>query len=165
MRILIPVLAMTLALAGWAPPDAVEATPATEAEPAPLYVVSCDPHQAQRMVSFRDDEDPILRGLARGEIRAGDPIEPLVAMMNLRRSCQVTRSGEFVTIHSDPTGYGGTRLIASNGKLIAATTRSCVFRDVFFDGMTEASRKAHGDGYFAEMEKQMALRNPPAPTE
>ena len=87
MRILIPFLAMTLALAGCAPPDAVEATSATEAEPAPLYVVSDDPYQAQRMVSFRDDEDPILRGLARGEIRAGDPIEPLVAMMNLRRSC------------------------------------------------------------------------------
>ncbi len=162
MRILIPLLAMTLALAGCAPPDTVEATPATEAEPAPLYVVSRDPHQAQRMVSFRDDEDPVLRGLARGEIRAGDPIEPLVAMMNLRRSCQVTRSGEFVTLYSH-AGYGGTRLIASNGQLIAASTSSCVYQDVFFDGMTEASRKGHDAGYSAEMEKLIALRNPPAP--
>lgn len=163
MRTLIPFLAMTLALAGCAQPDAVEATPATEAEPAPLYVVSDDPRQAQRMVSFRDNEDPILRGLARGEIRAGDLIEPLVAMMNLRLHCMVTRSGEFVTLHSDPTGYGGTRLIATNGKLIAAQTSSCICQDLFFDGMTEAARKAHDVGYSVEMEKLIALRNPPAP--
>ncbi len=163
MRTLIPFLAMTLALAGCAQPDAVEATPATEAEPAPLYVVSRDPHQAQRMVSFRDNEDPILRGLARGEIRAGDPIEPLVTMMNLRLHCQVTRSGEFVTLHSDPTGYGGTFLIAMNSKLVFARTSSCVYKDLFFNGLTEAARNAHDVGYSAEMDKLIALRNPPAP--
>ena len=157
MRILIPFLVITLALAGCAQPDA------TEAEPAPLYVVSRDPDQAQRMVSFRDNQAPILRGLARGEIRAGDPIEPLVAMMNLRLHCQVTRSGEFVTLHSDPTGYGGTMLIASNGKLVFARTSSCKYKDLFFDGMTEAGRKAHWEGYHAEMEKLITLRNPPAP--
>jgi|GEM_PF-879024 len=156
-------LLVSMALAGCAPKPEVENTPATDAEPAPLYVPSDNPHQAKRMVGFRDDEEPVLLGLARGEIRAGDPIEPLVLMVPQKPFSRVYRHGEYVTLHADPTGYGGTTLVAKNGKLVSARTSSCTFHDVFFDGMTEAERTVHGKSYSEEVQKQIALRQrPPA---
>jgi len=159
----IAVLLVAMAVAGCAPHAEVESTPTTEdvPEPAPLYIPSDDPNQAERMISFRDNEDRILRGLARGEIRAGDPIEPLVQMVQFQPRCQVTRSGEYVTIASG-IGRGSTQIIANGGKLIAATTTSCIFQDVFFDGRTEAMRMVHWKEYDGELARQRAIRNPPA---
>ncbi len=114
-----------------------------------------DPIPDSRRKWHGEDKDPVLSGLARNEIRSGDPVEPLIKM---HQHYEVFRHGEFVILHYDPTLFGGTSLTAKNGKLIFASTSSCIYHDVFFDTMTERDRMARGEGYAHELQKRNNLR-------
>ena len=89
----------------------------------------------------------MLRGLARREINAGDAIGPLI---RANPHYEVFRFGDTVVLTYDPTGYGGTRVMAKNGKLVGASTSSCVYHDTFFDLMTDAERSAGWEAFGRE---------------
>src|SRR5262245_39687248 len=100
---------------------------ASEVAPPPREIGD-DPSRPARMEAHRNDKDPILRDLARGHIKSGDPVD---ALIRLNPHYEVTRSGAYTVLNYDPTLYGGTRLAAKDGKLVFAGTSSCIYHDVF----------------------------------
>lgn len=127
-----------LVLAGSAEPPAVK--PATLPPP---FVRPADPEKAARWEAFRNHPDPVLRGLVRGEINAGDPVEPLIAR---NRHYDVLRSDRFVILETDPMTLHRTILVAENGKLVRAVTASCTFCDTIFDTAGPAALADAGTG-------------------
>jgi hypothetical protein len=138
MRISLPLLAAILSAS----------TLATADEPAPPpRGADPDPRRPARLEVQRKDPDPVLRGLARRDIAAGDAVQPIIKD---NPHYEVFRCGDYVVLTFDPTGYGGTRVIAKDGKLIAASTSSCIYHDTFFEVMTEAERGAAWVAYDKE---------------
>jgi hypothetical protein len=106
-----------------------EPIPAVEVAPMPREFRP-SPHRASRLEGHRNSNDPILRDLARGHIKAGDPIEPLV---RLNPHYDVLRYADCVEMHYNPTGYGGTVVLAKRGRVDFAATSSCLYTDVFIE--------------------------------
>jgi hypothetical protein len=111
--------------------------------PLPREIEPLDPQLKVRAARFREHRnspDPILRGLARGDIKAGDPLGTLIKD---NPHYDVLRFDDYVMMGYDPTGYGGTRLMAKNGKLVLGITCSCVYHDVFFNKTREMTEQEH----------------------
>jgi len=88
---------------------------------------------------LRDDPDPIVRALARGEIHSGSDIEEVKAKYPPKHE---TRIAEFVQFeYPGPQGYQhGPHIIAVNGRLAFARQseyRSYCPSHEFFDTLTE----------------------------
>ena len=127
---------------------ALLAAQARAADPAPPpREVDPDPRRPARLEERRKDPDPVLRGLARRDIVAGDPVEPII---RANPHYEVFRVGDYVVLTYDPTGYGGTRVMAKDGKLVGAWTSSCVYHDTFFDVMTDEVRGAGWEAFGRE---------------
>ena len=150
----IAAILMSLLFTGCSQRESV-AVPAIEVGVQPEEAVRHEPIPDARRKWHGEDKDPVLSGLARNEIRVGNPIEPLI---KIHKHYEVLRHGEFVILHYDPSGFGGTLMTAKNGKLIFASTSSCKYRDVFFDTMTERDRTARDEGYAHELQKRNNLR-------
>ncbi len=130
-----------------------DALAAPELAPMPRAIPD-NPRWRARQESFRNGKDLVLRGLARGEIKAGDPIEPLI---KLHADYTVLKHGEFVILTLD-NGYGDTRLVAKGGKLVLARTSSCIYRDEFFRDMTGKEWEDSFNAYNAALQEQNARR-------
>ena len=116
-------------------PEPAKAAPLPEPETAPMpREIRPSPHRASRLEGHRNSKDPILSDLARGHIKAGDPIEPLI---RLNPHYDVLRYADRVEMHYNPTGYGGTFLIAKGGIVLLASTCSCVYHDVFIQSLPD----------------------------
>jgi hypothetical protein len=93
-----------------------------------------DPERRRaRMESYRNFGEPILRGLARGDIKPGDSIE---ALAKAYPDYTFSRSGVYAVL-SRSNGFGGTSLIAKDAKLVYASTCSCTYHDEFFNTTTK----------------------------
>lgn len=150
----IAAILMSLLFTGCSQRESV-AVPAIEVGVQQEEAVRHEPIPDARRKWHGEDKDPVLSGLARNVIRVGDPVEPLI---KIHQHYEVFRHGEFVILHYDPTGFGGTSLTAKDGKLVFAGTSSCIYHDVFFDIMAERDRKARGEGYADELQKRRDLR-------
>ena len=121
----------------WSLPNRLTISPDSQValaqDPYPL-----DKQQTAEVARWRahqNDADPILRGLARGEIKLGDPVEPLI---RANPHYDVLRYGDYVEMTYRPN-MGGTGLTAKDGRLIQAGTSSCMFHDVFFSSTPDMS--------------------------
>jgi hypothetical protein len=150
------VLVLATGFVGCAKPQPAEVPAAAPVEvaPPPLEVPS-DPHTAYRSRCHRESDVPLLRALARREIRPGDDIEPLVARFP---ECHVLRHGPYVAL-SFSHGRGGTGVTAKNGKVVGGGTGSCTYHDVFFSTLTEAEREDCRNSYHAVMHRWYACRD------
>lgn len=90
-------------------------------------------HENQlRIRNLREDQDPVMRGLARGEIRAGDSVEELIAAHPPER---VARHERYVELE-----YSfWLKVVAKDGQLVMAVLRgagACSPSTVFFNHLT-----------------------------
>lgn len=58
-----------------------------------------------------------------------------------------------------PDGFGGTTVIAKNGKLVYGSTASCVYHDVFFNTTTDAEWTDHTSSYAARWDRWSMFRD------
>lgn len=93
---------------------------------------------------LRDHDDPVIRGLARGEIGPGASIDEFIATHKPKR---VLRHGRFVEV-----GHQSVVLVAMDGKLISAYYGG----HIFFYQLSEADELAHlaSRSNFFEQERQ-----------
>lgn len=135
-------LVMLVAAAGWG----VAPAPAG-AGPVVAPILSREARwelaSAARRESLKKSSDFVVRSLARGDIKPGDPIEPLIRDYP---RFKVLRYGRFVAL-TDASGFGGTTLFALDGKLACASTSSCTFRHSFFNTLTGKEHGAAWTGY------------------
>jgi len=97
-------------------------------EPKYGYPFNMSPHDTCE--TFKDDEhNPLRRALARGEVKAGDDIEPLIQRFP---KFKVARYGVYTDL-----GYSGPEeyfvVTAKNGKLVSAVTGGCILSGEFFE--------------------------------
>jgi hypothetical protein len=85
---------------------------------------------AEQLAGLRSDWDPVVQALARGELRAGSSVE---AVRNCGAGYTIEQYGRYTVIQSPWTGYGGTTLIALDGRLVRARLSSCIIRRTFFE--------------------------------
>ncbi|MBA4065993.1 MAG: hypothetical protein C0501_20195 [Isosphaera sp.] len=135
------VLLIAVGFVGCAKPQPV----GPEVVPAPRDIGG-DPHRAARMESLRDSKDPILRDLARGHIKGGDAIEPLVKQ---NPHYDVIRFGDYVVMYWDLSKYDGTTLVGKGGTVRYAVTGSCTFREEFINTLSPEERTAYWNGHDA----------------
>ncbi|MFM8271913.1 MAG: hypothetical protein ACKODX_06205 [Gemmata sp.] len=148
------------------PPPAVAPAAVPELAPVPPLVLAGDnlapaPHAVTgdpRFKRHRDCSDPVLRGLARGEIKAGDSVEPII---NGHSSYDWVRTGDYVILRL-ANEDAETSLIAKSGKLAYAGTLARGRRDEFFDDLTE---QEHSDCWakYADNVRNRATRTAPPP--
>jgi hypothetical protein len=107
---------------------------------------------------YRSGDDPLLRGLATGEYGPGYPVEELIRMYPPK--C-IYRHDEFVTAtFGKPGEFGGTEVIAMNGKVVFA--RDDVWRSpshVFFRNMSPAEGQAYSQSFSALIDAIIEKRN------
>jgi hypothetical protein len=98
-----------------------------------------------------------MEGLHRGTIKLGDSVADVA---KLCADYQLTRNGLF-TILERPDPFGGPRLVAKNGNLVAAEFSSCTFVRSYFDEMTEEDKSACWKGYREAYSEQQGRIAPP----
>lgn len=84
--------------------------------------------------ALKDSRDPIDRDFAHGRFKAGDTLDRL---LDSHPPTRVVHHGRYTTV-SYGSGFGGTSVIARDGKLVIAVAWSCVYEHVFFNTLTAA---------------------------
>lgn len=96
----------------------------------------------------RDSADPVARGLARGEIRAGSSVDDLIAAHPPKR---VDHFGRF----TDVTYPNSLTVIAVDGKLTFAQYGWCSHSTIFFNHFTPADAQEYEACAAADHERRM----------
>jgi hypothetical protein len=135
--------------------DSPDTTTAQPVEVAPMpWEVPTDQRTADRFRSYQTCDTGFLAALARREIRAGDDIEPLFARYP---ECRIYRHGLWIDL-SFSRGFGGTSIIAKNGKLVRGATGSCTYCDEFFNTTTNEEWTDHTHSYYERLDRWVAFR-------
>jgi hypothetical protein len=108
---------------------------------------------------YRNSDDPLLRGLARGEYGPGYPIEELIRAYPPK---SIYRHDEFVTVtFGKPEWLGGTEVIAMNGKVVYARDGWCSAAHVFFMTMSPVEEQAYLNSFSAVVDAMIEKRDAP----
>jgi hypothetical protein len=79
---------------------------------------------------------PAWREYHFGGVRAGDPVEDVIARTN---PVAVERKGRWTILtYERPGGFTGMGAVAYDGRLVSAAAGSCCWIRVFFDEMSDA---------------------------
>lgn len=134
----------------------VDVDPVVEPPAEPKYgnPFNMSPHDTCE--TFKDDEHDLLtRALARGEVKAGDDIEPLIKRFPYYR---VARYGVYTDLgFSGPESY--LIVSAKNGKLVSAVTGGCILSGRFFDTTTPEDHRDSKRSYDAMMKQRAVVRD------
>jgi hypothetical protein len=105
-------------------------------------------HNQLQIIRERDSDDPVVRGLARGEIRAGSSLDDLIAAHPPKR---VERFGRFADVYF----ANGVMVIAVDGKLVFAREGWCSHCTVFFNHFTPADSQEYESCSAANHDRQV----------
>jgi hypothetical protein len=85
---------------------------------------------------------PAWREYHFGRIRAGDPVDDVIART---RPVTVERKGRWTILQYQRPGYTGMGAVAYDGRMVSAGAASCCWVREFFDEMTDAQcRELYG---------------------
>jgi hypothetical protein len=85
---------------------------------------------------------PAWREYHFGRVRAGDPVEDVIARTD---PVAVERKGRWTILKYQRPGFTGMRAVACDGRMVSAGAWSCCWFREFFDEMTDAQcRELYG---------------------
>jgi len=88
---------------------------------------------------------PVWQDLALHRIYEGQPVEDVIKETN---PVLVVRHGRFVELtYQEPLSFTGVQVVAMDGTLTRACTRSCTWDYTFFDSMTDSDTKEMSDSF------------------
>jgi hypothetical protein len=90
---------------------------------------------------------PVWRDFHYGRIRAGDPVEEVIAQSEPVR---VERNGRWVVLkyHGGGLCFTGLTAVAYDGQMVGAYAWSCTWTRQFFDIMFEEQRAEFFEGHY-----------------
>ena len=83
---------------------------------------------------MRKECPPVWRDYHFGRVRAGDPVEQVIARTN---PVTVVRRGRWTHLSYTPPGFTGLWAVAYDDRMVFAAASSCCWTRQFFDGLTE----------------------------
>jgi hypothetical protein len=143
------VLMLAVVVAGCSSPQQPElAPPPREVNQEPLHVPQ-DPDNLAEIEAMRKGDPCIERDLATGRFRYGSKLDDVLAAY---KPDVLFRHGDYTTaVYADGlylNGLGHTYVVARDGKLVWSWEVSCKWHPTFFNGLTEADRKAWSEGFW-----------------
>jgi hypothetical protein len=78
---------------------------------------------------------PAWRDYHFGRVRAGDPVDDVIART---QPIKVEQKGRWTTLSYSDRGFTGMAGVAYDGRMVLALAMSCTWTRLFFDDLTEA---------------------------